>query len=401
MVSVSSVLSPPITTQILPVALSDIDFPRDADMPNIPQSSVTYTNLHKAADIIRNHIAPVAFPTETVYGLGASALSTTAVRQIFAAKNRPLDNPLIVHISSVSQLRRVLYTKIPDIYEPLIQKFWPGPLTIILPLPDPIRNEDGVETPAISPACTPGQNTFGVRMPSHPVARALIAITDTPIAAPSANASSRPSPTTAMHVYTDMAGRIPLILDGGPCNVGLESTVVDGTVSPPAILRPGGVSIEEIRKYGGPFWKDVVTGKSEAGQDEKVRTPGMKYRHYSPKAKVVVILGQGDGSDGEIVRYIRGLSGDLKIGVLPSRLFNLDSWDEEIMKKICVVKKLGKSGADISRNLFAHLREVDEAGVDLIIVEGVGEEDEGAAIMNRLRKAATEILDTDQHIVKK
>ncbi|KAK9433371.1 DHBP synthase RibB-like alpha/beta domain-containing protein [Lipomyces doorenjongii] len=401
MVSVSSTLSPPLTTQILPVALSDIDFPRDADMPNVQQPSVTYTNIHKAAHMIRNHIAPVAFPTETVYGLGASALSTTAVRQIFTAKNRPLDNPLIVHISSVAQLRRVLDTKIPEIYEPLIQKLWPGPLTIILPLPAPIRNEDGSEAPAISPACTPGQNTFGVRMPSHPVARALIAISDTPVAAPSANASTRPSPTTAMHVYTDMAGRIPLILDGGPCNVGLESTVVDGTVSPPAILRPGGVSIEEIRKYGGPLWKDVITGQSDAGQDEKVRTPGMKYRHYSPKAKVVVFLGQGDGSGGEILRYLRGLTGDVKLAVLPSRLFNLDSWDEEIKKKICVVKELGKSGAEISRNLFAYLREVDEAGVDLIIAEGVGEEDEGAAIMNRLRKAATEILDNGQYIVKK
>ncbi|KAJ8097989.1 DHBP synthase RibB-like alpha/beta domain-containing protein [Lipomyces tetrasporus] len=397
----SSASPAPFTTEILPVVLSDIDFPREADVPCIQQSSVTFANLHKAADIITKHIAPVAFPTETVYGLGASALSSTAVRQIFAAKNRPSDNPLIVHISSVSQLQRVLHTKVPEVYEPLVQKFWPGPLTIILPLPDPIRNKDGTETPAVSPACTPGQTTFGVRMPSHPVARALIAITDTPIAAPSANASSRPSPTTAMHVFTDMAGRIPLILDGGPCNVGLESTVIDGTVSPPAVLRPGGVSIEDIRKYGGPLWKDVVTGKSEAGRDEKVRTPGMKYRHYSPKAKVVVFVGQGDGSGGQVAKYLRDLTGDLKIGVLPSRSFNLTSWDDEMKKKVSIVKELGKSGAEISRNLFAHLRDLDDAGVDLIIAEGVGEEDEGAAIMNRLRKAATELLDNGQHIVKK
>ncbi|KAK9235946.1 DHBP synthase RibB-like alpha/beta domain-containing protein [Lipomyces kononenkoae] len=400
MASASPSLSARFTTQILPVALSDIDFPSDADSPNIPKASVTFTNLCKAADMIRNHVAPVAFPTETVYGLGASALSTTAVQQIFAAKNRPSDNPLIVHISSVSQLRRVLHTEVPDIYRPLIQRFWPGPLTIILPLPDAIRQEDGTEAAVISPACTPGQSTFGVRMPSHPVARSLIAITDTPIAAPSANASSRPSPTTAQHVYDDMSGRIPIILDGGACNVGLESTVVDGTVSPPAILRPGGVSLEEIRKYGGPLWKDVMTGKSEAGQDEKVRTPGMKYKHYSPKAKVVVFLGHGDGRVGEVAKYIRDLEGDLKIGVLSSRLFKFDSWDEDVKKKIYIVKELGKSGAEISRNLFAHLRDLDEAGVDLIIAEGVSEEDEGAAIMNRLRKAATEILDSHRHIMK-
>ncbi|KAK9370415.1 DHBP synthase RibB-like alpha/beta domain-containing protein [Lipomyces kononenkoae] len=400
MASTSSALSATFATQILPVSLSDIDFPSDAEVPNISKATVTYTNLYKAADLVRNHVAPVAFPTETVYGLGASALSTAAVNQIFAAKSRPSDNPLIVHISSVSQLRRVLHTEIPDIYRPLIQEFWPGPLTIILPLPDPIRNEDGTVTPVISPACTPGQNTFGVRMPSHLIARSLIAITDTPIAAPSANASSRPSPTMAQHVYNDMIGRIPIILDGGACNVGLESTVIDGTVSPPVILRPGGVSIEEIRKYGGQLWKDVVTGKSEAGHDETVRTPGMKYKHYSPKAKVVVFLGQGDGNNGEVARYIRDLEGDLKIGVLPSRLFQIDSWDEDVKKKIYIVKELGKSGSEIARNLFAYLRDLDEAGVDLIIAEGVSEEDEGAAIMNRLRKAATEILDSHRYIVK-
>ncbi|KAK9467917.1 DHBP synthase RibB-like alpha/beta domain-containing protein [Lipomyces arxii] len=393
-----------VNTQILKVCIKDIAFPPDADYPAIPKDSNTYHNLNKASEILKAHTAPVAFPTETVYGLGASALSTTAVRQIFAAKNRPSDNPLIVHISSLDQLKRVLHTNIPAIYDPLVKKFWPGPLTIILPIPAPERTAelDGtvIEEPIISPACTPGQNTFGARMPSHLVARALIAISDTPLAAPSANASTKPSPTTAMHVFADMQGRIPLILDGGPCTVGVESTVVDGTVTPPAVLRPGGVSVEEIRQYGGPLWANVIFGKSEAGKDEKVRTPGMKYRHYSPRAKVVVFVAQGDGSTGVVRDYLTNVPEGVKVAVLPSQSFDLTAWNPALRAKVTAVKDLGKSGADIARNLFSHLREVDSLGVDLILVDGVNENNEGAAIMNRLRKAASELFENGQHIIK-
>ncbi|KAK9379367.1 DHBP synthase RibB-like alpha/beta domain-containing protein [Kockiozyma suomiensis] len=389
-------------TKVLPVHVKDIAFPATADLPEIVPGSETEININRAADILRTHTAPVAFPTETVYGLGASALDTRAVRQIFAAKNRPSDNPLIVHISSVSQLDRVLKSKVLAIYEKLIAKFWPGPLTIILPLPS---NPDSDE-PVISRACTPGQATFGVRMPAHIVARALIAVSDTPLAAPSANASTKPSPTTAAHVYADMHGRIPIILDGGNCEVGVESTVVDGTVSPPAVLRPGGVSVEMIREFGGEEWRDVVVGKSEAGKDESVRTPGMKYRHYSPQAKVVVFVGTGDGS--EVVNaYLRNNT-SRKIALLKSRQFDIEKWDTSISTQISFIKELGATGAEIARNLFSGLRDADERllkdsaneGEPLIIVEGVSDADEGAAIMNRLRKAASEIYENGVLIVK-
>ncbi|KAK9479271.1 DHBP synthase RibB-like alpha/beta domain-containing protein [Lipomyces japonicus] len=377
-------------TKVLPVLVRDIEFPPSAVQPIIPELSATYQNILAASEILRSHTAPVAFPTETVYGLGASALHSTAVRQVFNVKNRPSDNPLIVHISSVEQLSRVLHTEIPEIYDPLIAQFWPGPLTIILPLPP--LNADG--TPVLSPACTPGQQTFGVRIPAHKVARALIAISDTPLAAPSANASTRPSPTSAAHVLHDLDGRIPIILDGGESNVGVESTVVDGTVTPPAILRPGGVSAEDIKRVGGELWKNVVVGKATAGKDEAVRTPGMKYRHYSPTAKVIVFLGSHDGStiEADVDEYIK--ENDLivaNIAVLTAAEFNINKWSSSFQDRIKTVFKLGVSSEEVARNLFKGLREVDEHDVDLIIAEGISEHDQGAAVMNRLRKAASRV----------
>ena len=278
------------------------------------------SHLREAAELLLTASIPVAFPTETVYGLGADATRSDAVKGIFKAKQRPSDNPLIVHVCSLDQLRALLRPKrswhnrgtelennqtidryppwdskhsffkttsdeqilsadpIPPIYLPLIRRFWPGPLTILLANPPDML---------LAPEVTAGLGTFGARMPDNPLALALIKLAGVPLAAPSANASTRPSPTTAEHVKEDLEDRIEVIIDGGPCSVGVESTVVDGLSSPPAILRPGGIGIEQLRECEG--WKNVVVGyREEPEQDSKPKAPGMKYRHYSPEAKVIL-----------------------------------------------------------------------------------------------------------------
>ncbi|ODV84853.1 hypothetical protein CANARDRAFT_8424 [[Candida] arabinofermentans NRRL YB-2248] len=380
MTELSSAASQSFDTKVLKVDPASIAFNEDGTKLTITDP-VTQANLEEAAQILTTTNNVVGFPTETVYGLGGSSLNSESVKSIYRAKNRPSDNPLISHVSSIDQLKRKLLSKsqtIPDIYLPLITKFWPGPLTILLPaLPDS----------PISPNVTANQPTFAVRMPSHPIARALIAISDTPLAAPSANASTRPSPTTAQHVYHDLQSRIPLILDGGSCDVGLESTVVDGLCSPPMLLRPGGISLEDIRKAGGAAWEGIVVSKKTAGKLEPVRTPGMKYRHYSPTAKVVLFLNCGDGVD-KVHDYIEKLGDQkLRIALLRSKYFK-----KGIDKQIVVEEELGVTGDEIQRNLFALMRKVDEMGVDYILIEGVDENNEGLAIMNRLSKAASETI---------
>lgn len=365
-------------TEILPVKLDSIVFPKEASTPII-NDEMTRKNLEIAAKELQSTNNVVGFPTETVYGLGGSALKDESVKSIYAAKNRPADNPLIIHVSSLDQLKRKLLgpnQRVPEIYEKLISTYWPGPLTLLLP----------VENEAISKYVTAGQSTFAVRMPSHPVARALIAISDIPLAAPSANASTRPSPTLASHVYHDLQGKIPYILDGGSCDVGVESTVVDGLVSPPMLLRPGGVSLEEIQTCDPQNWGRVKVGKKTAGDSEQVKTPGMKYKHYSPSANVVLFNGCGNGLDA-IKHYLQEHQPSGPIALLRLKYFADPSQDPDLAQ-ITVTKNLGTKGADISRNLFAMLREVDELGVSLILVEGIEETQEGLAVMNRLSKAA-------------
>ncbi|RDW26956.1 DHBP synthase RibB-like alpha/beta domain-containing protein [Yarrowia lipolytica] len=369
-----------MNTSIVRLKTASIQFDKSprARQPSISDSE-TLEALKHASHVLQTTHEPVAFPTETVYGLGASALSTESVKSIYAAKNRPADNPLIVHVSSLDQLKRKILKgrEIPDVYTPLIEKFWPGPLTILLPLDS---DSD------VSPACTVGQPTVAVRMPDHPVARSLIALSDLPLAAPSANASTRPSPTTADHVYHDLQGRIPLILDGGACHVGVESTVVDGLSDPPMLLRPGGVSLEQIREHGGEKWKNVLVGRANAKTDEAVRTPGMKYKHYSPTGKVVLFGPVSDKSVEQAVKeYVT--SGELegkKIGLLTSLTLSNDTLPD------VHTLSMGTTPALVSRNLFAGLRDMDIAEVEVILVEGIREEDEGLAVMNRLRKAASE-----------
>lgn len=375
-------------TQVLKVDPLSISFDGDSLAISNPESR---SHLIQAADILKSSTDPVAFPTETVYGLGGSALKTEAVKNIYKAKNRPADNPLILHVSSVDQLKRKLLpeTDLPPIYLPLIKQFWPGPLTILLPVP---------ETTDISPATTVGQPTFAVRLPAHPVARALIALSDLPLAAPSANTSTRPSPTLAHHVYTDLQGKIPLILDGGPCDVGVESTVVDGLSDPPVLLRPGGVSAEDIKKYGGDAWKNLVVAKGEIKDNEVAKTPGMKYKHYSPTA--MVVLFKNCGSDlGPVETYLKGyvetneLATGSKIALLTSLDFNLEQSRKQLAPYNVDVFDLGDSAKKMSRNLFAELRRLDEEKYSLILVEGVDESNDGLAVMNRLTKASSHVID--------
>ncbi|CAA22839.1 mitochondrial tRNA N6-threonyl-carbamoyl-adenosine (t6A) Sua5 [Schizosaccharomyces pombe] len=389
---------------------NDSEHPFEHTRVSIPPSE-TRSALENAANILRNTDYPVAFPTETVYGLGADARRTEAVLSIYKAKNRPADNPLIVHVASLDQLRRLLlsaYPKaksevknqahdseeiIPKVYLPLIKKFWPGPLSILLPVVDEAN-------PPVSPIVTAGQKTFAVRMPQHPVALALISISDSPLAAPSANASTRPSPTLAKHVYNDLQGKIPLILDGGACGVGVESTVVNGLCDPPVILRPGGISLEEIQSSGGAWerTKVFVAKKSDMETDFIPQTPGMKYRHYSPTAKVLLFVNYTESDAyGVFEKYLseQGITKEKqKIGVLCSK-----RWNEESFPSHCpfVFLHMGRDGHEITKNLFAQLRDLDLQGVDFVLVEGVSEENEGLAIMNRLGKAASVVFEGPSH----
>ena len=259
-------------------------------------------DLRDAVESIKYGIAPpVAFPTETVYGLGADATNEPAVAGIFAAKGRPSDNPLIVHVSSKEHLERVIDHALPRIYKPLVDKFWPGPLTILLPV---------AKESTIAKNVYPGQDTIGFRMPSSKYARFFIAAADRPIAGPSANSSGKPSPTTAHHVLDDLKGKVNFVLDGGSCQVGVESTVVDGLHDPPLILRPGGVSREELVELGGGWQHTAIGYETHSpsplaspkplsnGQGQQngsltetngaPRAPGMKYRHYSPSARLIL-----------------------------------------------------------------------------------------------------------------
>ncbi|PUU77098.1 DHBP synthase RibB-like alpha/beta domain-containing protein [Tuber borchii] len=387
----------------------------------------TLEALKNAADLLGQGKC-VAFPTETVYGLGADATSTVGVNSIYAAKQRPLDNPLIVHVGSLRQLRGILAPsdsttntnghtmntdggEIPEVYDALISKFWPGPLTILLPLP--------TNSP-LSAAVTAGQPKFAARLPSHPIAQALCHLSSLPLAAPSANASGNPSPTSASHVFTDLRNRIPLIIDGGPCSVGLESTVVDGLRDPPVVLRPGGISVEAIRELGG-VWARTVTSRAslDDAADSSIipEAPGMKYKHYSPRAGVILYeFGTRPPCGKDLVRstILSGKNFNGKVGILRTRTWKAgigeltldclrsessdvksEFYGNEGVGGLTVVEMgLGKGGEEIGRGLFAALRELDDAGVDVIHVEGIEEVHEGLAIMNRLRKAASVVVRT-------
>jgi L-threonylcarbamoyladenylate synthase len=319
-----------------------------------------------AAEILRRG-GIVGMPTETVYGLGASAWDEAAVARIFEAKGRPQDNPLIAHIWDVSMLPGVISGELPEWARVLADRFWPGPLTMILPKGEKVCLD-----------CTAQLDSVGVRLPGNEWARELIRLSGVPIAAPSANTSGRPSPTTAQHVYDDMKGRIPLILDGGPANVGVESTVIDARTFPVRILRPGGITKEMIFGALGDVEVDAgVTRPLE--KDEVARSPGMKYRHYAPRGSLTIVEGEAGTAARKITELYDGFEGEKRIFAMEGHL-SMYGGRETV--------SLGKDKREAAQKLFALLREMDDLGVKAIFSEAVDENDIGLAVMNRMGRAA-------------
>ncbi|HHU75416.1 MAG TPA: threonylcarbamoyl-AMP synthase [Firmicutes bacterium] len=321
----------------------------------------------------------VAFPTETVYGLGANALNPLAVSQIFKAKGRPADNPLIVHIAGIEQAF-ALAREVPPEARLLARYFWPGPLTMVLPKHQNIPN-----------ITTAGLSSVALRVPSHPLALRLIREAGIPIAAPSANISGSPSPTTAAHVLADLAGHIDAVLDGGHCSVGLESTVVSLLSSPPALLRPGWVTrgmLEDILKKKVMDFSALHMDEQSPGP---VLSPGMKYRHYAPQAPLFLVEGEGEPQRRQLMALAEGF-------VMQGRRLGLLLFEESKSYFSAPVKVVLGSRSDpaaVARRLFYALRKLDFLGVDVIVAEGLEEKDLGKAIMNRLRKAALKIMRPD------
>ena len=323
-------------------------------------------DIQTAADLLRAG-GLVGIPTETVYGLGANGLDPAAVGRIFQAKGRPQDNPLILHIPGADWLERYC-RDIPAAAYELARRFWPGPLTMVL------RRRDNVPDQV-----TAGLDTVGMRCPAHPLCRAVIQAADVPVAAPSGNTSGRPSPTTAAHMLEDMDGRIDAILDGGPCSVGVESTIVDLTCTPPRLLRPGGITLEQLRAALGEVAVDpAVTRLMGAG--ERPRAPGMKYRHYAPKAPVTVVTGAPERSAAYIAAHAG--PGD---GVICF---------EEFLPMYAggarPVMSLGPAGdkGEQARRVFDALRAFDHTAVSAIWAQCPDSGGIGLAVTNRLNKAA-------------
>ena len=327
--------------------------------------------IRVAADFIKKGCL-VAFPTETVYGLGADALNTRAIVALFEAKKRPLDNPPIVHVGNVKDVYR-LVKEVPPRAEKLMKNFWPGPLTLIFKRSNIV--------PDVTVA---GLDTIAVRMPRHNVALALLRESGCSIAAPSANLAGKPSPTLAKHVLDDLNGRIDAILDAGPTHIGVESTVLDMTVDPPQVLRPGGTPYEVLKKVLGNVELNPVAIAEKALPIEKARSPGVKHKHYAPNADVIVVEGELSAVVGKVKELVEFyMQKGSKVGVLAT-----DETADHY--KADVVKSLGSRSdlAVIAKNLFKLLREFDLDGVDVIIAEGVPTEGLGLAVMNRLRKAS-------------
>ena len=305
----------------------------------------------------------VGMPTETVYGLAANALDPAAAARIYKAKGRPSDNPLIVHIADYAMIDRLVAGK-PLLADRLAEAFWPGPLTMIFP-----------KSELVPFATTGGLDTVAVRMPSHPAAQALIRESGLPLAAPSANLSGRPSPTKASHVLHDMDGRIPLILDGGECQVGVESTVIAVGEESVRLLRPGGITVEMLSRFCDVMVDDG--GLHQLKEGDQVLSPGMKYKHYAPRASVVLL----DGERESFLRYVNEHAGE---GVFAMAA------EEEIPKLSVPVLPFGGEGDEASqaRVLFDRLRESDEKGAKTVYVRMPDQSGVGLAVLNRLLRAA-------------
>lgn len=326
--------------------------------------------LAEAAQILRDG-GLVAFPTETVYGLGANALDETAAKKIYAAKGRPSDNPLIAHISCLEELKP-LVAYIPEAGRKLAEVYWPGPLTMVFPKSD-----------IVPYGTTGGLDTVAVRMPSDPVANRLIRLAGIPVAAPSANTSGRPSPTTAQHVWQDMEGKIEMILDGGPVGIGVESTIVDVSGDVPTLLRPGAITMEMLRETVGRVEIDPAI-QAPPSADLRPKAPGMKYRHYAPHADLQLVEGETD-------RVVETINDLVKEKLAEGKMVGVICTDETRARyPQGEVRSVGLRAKEetIAHNLFAVLREFDDLKVDCIYSESFSKDHLGQAIMNRLTKAA-------------
>ena len=320
----------------------------------------------------------VAFPTETVYGLGANALDPSAIEALFDAKGRPSTDPVIVHLASAEALGDVA-RDIPDVAERLAERFWPGPLTLVLK-----------KMPQVSPSITAGLDSVGVRVPAHPVAQALLRATNLPIAAPSANRFSRPSPTRAEHVLDDLSGSIDVVLDAGPTPVGVESTVLDLTSTPPVVLRPGGVSVEALRE----IVPDVAFRMRAGVPTDAQRAPGQLLRHYAPRARLTLYV-------GDAARVVHQIGLDARTLAAAGTRVGILGPEEDLMAVAPVLVALATTGrvrfanigsrrdpARAARELFAALRTLDGEGVDEILASAPDPQDIGLAIHDRLTRAA-------------
>ena len=328
------------------------------------------TSIAAAAELLQQGEV-VGFPTETVYGLGADGLNQEAVLKIFVAKERPADNPLILHIAEFDSIYDIVREVTPSALA-LARAFWPGPLTVLLPA-----------RPHIPEAVRPGLDTVTVRMPAHPVAASLIRMAGRPIAAPSANRSGRPSPTTAQDVMLDMDGRIPLILDGGASGVGLESTVVDCMGAVPKILRPGGVTPEMIESVCGDVQVDI-SALAPLPAGVKAASPGMLHRHYAPRARLLVI--EGD-PDAQLRTMAARYDEEAAAGGSPILVIAAE-WIDKMDGRRCIPWGNADDAAAMAESLFSTLRQIDRENATLGICQGIAPEGMGLAVMNRLLRAA-------------
>lgn len=332
--------------------------------------------IKQAADIIKKG-GLVGFPTETVYGLGADALNPDASRKIYAAKGRPSDNPLIVHVADIEGLEMVA-KEIPDKAKKLIDRFWPGPLTLIFKKKEIVPNQT-----------TGNLDTVAVRMPNNNIALRLIKMSCTGIAAPSGNISGRPSPTIAEHMIDDMDGKIDMIIDGGSCEVGLESTIVDMTGDVPQILRPGAITLEMIKKEIGEVTYDPAVF-SAPSENIKPKAPGMKYRHYAPKADFTMFQGEAVAVSKEIIKMTDNLCNEgKKVGIITSNE-HLNLYEGVMPGGNVKIVPIGFATRPetIASNLYRVLRDFDKTEVEYILGETFEDDRIGKAIMNRLIKAA-------------
>lgn len=342
------------------------------DLRNVEKTN-DYSGLNEPANIIKNG-GLVLFPTETVYGLGANGLDPEAVEKIYLAKGRKQDNPLILHICDIEMLGKIA-KDISDIEFSLMNAFWPGPFTIILN-----------RTEIVPDVVTGGLNTVGIRMPSNEIARNFIKYSGVPIAAPSANISGRPSGTNIPDIFPELASKVNYIIDGGDCNIGLESTVVRVIDGVPHILRPGKITAEDIKQVAG----DVIIDKHVLGKldsDKKILSPGMKYKHYAPKTDCVLVYNEDTNIlKNRMLTLAKENINDNKKPLIMCLDENLDFFKNEFRGTINIIN-MGANLTDVSKNVFTDLRKVDEYDVDLVIIQGVTSDGIGLAIMNRLLRA--------------